>query len=104
MDQDNEIRLGDRVRDRITGFQGIVVGITAYLYMCNRPIVQPEGLTPDGKQIESLSFDEPQLEIIERGVIAATDPRLDRELAASAAREKTGGSRDTPTRPTTPRR
>lgn len=89
------IELGDRVRDRITGFEGIVTGITEWLFQCRRPIVQPSSLTTDGKPTESQSFDEEQLEVIEAGAFFV--PAAD-DLA------ETGGPRDTPSRQATPGR
>ena len=91
------VQLGDRVRDRITGFEGIVIGITDWLYQCRRPIVQPTRLTPEGKTIESQSFDEEQLEIIEAGVFALKPKAEPAPVAAP-----TGGPRDTPSRRPTP--
>jgi hypothetical protein len=89
------IRLGDKVRDRITGFEGIVIGITDWLYQCRRPIVQPTSLTSDGKLSETQSFDEPQLEVLERGAFA---------VEAQETAPETGGPRDTPARRADPRR
>jgi hypothetical protein len=101
------IQLGDRVRDRITGFEGIVIGITDWLYQCRRPIVQPSTLTSDGKPTESMSFDEDQLDVLEAGAFVIKRP--DRAVTAEATAEvpvavKTGGPRDTPTRRPDPRR
>lgn len=62
----NKIELGDLVKDRITGFKGVAVGVTTWLFGCSRVIVQPQGLTKDGKTFESQSFDEPQLEIVKK--------------------------------------
>lgn len=90
------VQLGDRVRDRISGLEGIVVGITDWLYQCRRPIVQPTTLTSDGKPGESQSFDEPQLEVIEKAVFAPQEP----EPAAKTV--KTGGPRATPARRSDP--
>lgn len=92
------IGLGDRVRDRISGFEGIVIGITDWLYQCRRPIVQPSKLTSDGKPINSESFAEDQLEVIESGAFKA------KAQAAVAPAEKTGGPRDVPSRGFTPTR
>jgi hypothetical protein len=96
------IQLGDRVRDRISGFEGIVVGISEWLYGCRRPVVQPTTLT-DGKPTDSQSFDEPQLELIEKAVIVVrvVNPPDVREAALP---EKTGGPRATPSRRPTPSR
>lgn len=57
------ITLGSRVRDKITGFQGIVTSRHEYLNGCVRFAVQPEGLDKDDKIPEDKVFDEPQLEL-----------------------------------------
>lgn len=95
---DRRIELGDRVRDRISGFEGIVIGITDWLYQCRRPIVQPTTMN-DGKPTGTESFDEPQLEVIERAAFA---PMV--QESAPPVDEKTGGPRDTPSRRPEPRR
>lgn len=66
-----EIQLGSRVKDRITGFQGIVVVVSNYLYGCRRMGVQPEELR-EGKPGEAHFFDEPQLELVQEDVVAST--------------------------------
>lgn len=91
------IKLGDRVRDRITGFEGIVIGITDWLYQCRRPIVQPSKLDKDGELMKSESFDEDQLEVLEAGAFA---PKTATTPPAPAV--KTGGPRDTPSRRSDP--
>lgn len=63
------VELGDRVKDKVTGFTGIAIGRTDWLYGCTRISVLPEHLH-DGKPIDAHSFDEPQLEILARGVIS----------------------------------
>lgn len=60
-------KLGDNVKDKITGFTGIVTARTEWLYGCIRYIVQPSSLF-EGKPIEPVSFDEGQLEVVEAGV------------------------------------
>lgn len=104
-DNDSKINLGDRVRDKVTGFQGIVIGITKWLYQCNRPIVQPETLK-DGAIIDSQSFDEDQLEVLDRGVITPKFPEATVEPfeVKEAAPVPTGGPMDTPKGMSTPRR
>lgn len=62
------INLGDRVRDRITGFTGIAVARAEYLYGCNRFSVLPEKLA-DKKIQESQWFDEPQLDLVKAKII-----------------------------------
>jgi len=79
--------LGDKVRDRVTGFTGIVVAQTRWLNGCKRLNVQPQELK-DGKPIDIHSFDEEQVELIQAGAFTAPPP------------EKTpGGPFPTATRP-----
>lgn len=58
------INLGAKVRDKITGFTGIVTSRTEWLNGCLRYGVQPQELH-DGKPIDAHVFDEPQLEVLE---------------------------------------
>jgi len=58
------IKPGDLVKDKITGFEGIVVARTEWLYQCVRISVQPQSLH-DGKPIDCQTFDEEQLEVLE---------------------------------------
>jgi hypothetical protein len=51
------VNMGDRVRDSITGFKGIVVGISEFLHVCRYVGVQSEDLV-DGKPLEVEWFDE----------------------------------------------
>jgi len=54
------INLGDKVKDRITGLEGIAIAKVIYLNGCVRYEVKPKGLK-DGKTIESEWIDEQQL-------------------------------------------
>ncbi len=60
----NKVNLGDKVKDTVTGFTGIAVGRTVWLHGCARIIIQPEGVTKDGKLFDNFSFDEPQVVVI----------------------------------------
>lgn len=82
------IELGDEARDTITGFQGVVVADTKWLHGCRRLTLQPRTLH-DGKPVDPLSFDEPQLELIP----SKPEPTTGR----------TGGPRAEPTRAFSPR-
>lgn len=59
-----EIKLGDKVKDPISGLIGIAVGRTVWLHGCARITVQPMGFDKTKKPYESISVDEPQLEVI----------------------------------------
>lgn len=63
------MNVGDRVKDQVTGFEGIVVAKTEWLHGCVRLTVQPEKLDKDGKPREPGTFDEPQLLLLKAGVV-----------------------------------
>ena len=58
-----KINLGDRVKDKVTGFVGIAIGRTEWLNGCTRITVQPEKLI-GGKIVDTSCFDEPQLVVV----------------------------------------
>ena len=58
------IKLGDKVKDSVTGFTGIAIGRTTWLHGCDRITVQPEGVNKEGKIYENNGFDEPQLIVL----------------------------------------
>jgi len=59
--------LGKKAKDKITGFQGILTARCEFLTGCNRYCIQPTELK-DGKPIDSIYFDEAQIEIISDGI------------------------------------
>lgn len=61
------INNGDRVKDVITGFTGIVTCRLEYLNGCTRLQVSPEKLI-EGKMAEPLYFDEPQMVLVKAGI------------------------------------
>lgn len=62
------IKLGDEVKDKVSGFQGIAVARHTYLNGCDRISIQPK-IDKEGKLPESQSFDEPQLEVIQKETV-----------------------------------
>ena len=62
------IELGEKVRDQISKFEGIVIGVTEFLNGCTRVGVQSTVLK-DGTPIDVEWFDEPQLEEVQKAVI-----------------------------------
>ena len=70
----DKIMLGNKVKDKITGFVGIVVSEHHYLNGCVRYSVQPTELK-DGKMLNVVSFDSPRLETIEVGVATIGDTK-----------------------------
>lgn len=68
--------LGDQVVDPVTGFKGIVVSSHNYLQGCTRLSVQPK-IKKDGTVPETVTFDQPQLDVVKRGKIKAKASLLD---------------------------
>jgi hypothetical protein len=73
------IALGDKVRDSISGFDGIATGRFEYLSGCVRIEVTPDRLDKDGKLIDYAVIDELRLVVISH--------------AAAQSAEITGGPR-----------
>lgn len=90
------IHLGDKVRDIVTGFEGIAVARTEWLVGCTRVSVQPRSLDKDGAVQSHQTFDEPQLELLEAGSV--TIP-----TAKSEDHRERGGPRPEISRPELPR-
>ncbi len=84
-----KIALGTKVKDKVTGFKGVVVARTEWLFGCLRYTVQPQKLK-DGATIANECFDEDALVIL---------GNLD-----CGVKGDPGGSRDTPKRGQTVRR
>ncbi len=60
--------LGKKVRDKITGFEGIAIGKAEYLTGCNQYGVCPPA--KDGEIKPAQWFDEGRLEVIGAGITA----------------------------------
>lgn len=102
MAKPNEVELGDLVQDEVTSLKGIAYGITLWMHGCRRIQVQPQE-SKDGKPADTVSFDEPQLKILKRGVIKPTSIELG-FTAPRASVRSTGGPMTSPTRHAEPRR
>lgn len=57
------VKLGNKVKDNITGFTGIATGRTEWLYGCARICIEPQELK-DGKPIDSCWFDEQRVVVL----------------------------------------
>ncbi len=60
-------QLGQKAKDKITGFEGILIAKVTYLYGCDQYGVTPEAR--DGKTGDTQYFDEGRIEIIGKGVL-----------------------------------
>lgn len=63
------IELGDKVRDVVTGFEGIAIGEHQWLTGCRSISVQPGKISEDGKLSEATGFDEHRLQIIQKSAV-----------------------------------
>lgn len=68
------VKLGDKVKDRVTGLTGIVVARTDWLNGCIRMMVQPQELK-DGKPVETSCFDIEELVLIEANALSPKPER-----------------------------
>lgn len=84
----NNVKLGNRVRDKITGFEGIAVARVEYLTGCTQIGIAP-GIDKDGKVPDTLYFDYTRLDILDAGnIMEGSTPK--------AAADKGGPNRDAP--------
>lgn len=63
------MQIGDRVKDSINGFGGIVTGKTEYINGCRQFLVKPEALGSDGKVMDGIWIDEQNLTVVFNGVL-----------------------------------
>lgn len=61
------IKLGEKAKDTVSGFEGICVARTEWLNGCWRITLQPK-VDKEGKCGDNVTFDEPQLKVIGKGV------------------------------------
>lgn len=59
--------LGKKVRDKVTGFEGIAIGEITYLYGCNQIGIAPP-VNKDGKREDVQWFDIGRIEITGDGI------------------------------------
>lgn len=67
------VKIGDRVKDGITGQSGIVIGYTYWLFGCERVTIQPEE-AKDGKPLDSFCIDAAQCVLVESGAMEGFQP------------------------------
>jgi len=62
------IKLGSKVKDSVTGFEGVAIARCEYLFGCISVQVQPEGMTEDGKMKPALWVDEQRLDVLSKAI------------------------------------
>ena len=82
------IKLGDRVKDKYTGFEGIAIARTEWLYGCTRITIESTTLH-EGKTIDPHSFDEQRVIRVEEA----------QPFVSPQSEARTGGPYPDPARP-----
>ena len=82
---DQRKSMGKLARDKVTGFEGVIVGVCAYLTGCDQYGIQPPA--KDGEIKPSQWFDVHRVEIVGEGVRVAD---------VSSTRAPGGPARDAP--------
>jgi hypothetical protein len=87
------VRIGDKVRDIITGLEGIAIARTVWINGCVRLVVQPQE-HKDGKPAEVSTFDEPQLIVLARETVRPEPEQTPQPETAFEPARRTGGPRN----------
>ena len=81
------IKLGDKCKDKVTGFEGIAIVRQQWLTGCDRIGLQPDKIDKGGLTIDIHYFDEPQLKILKSGAV---------KIEEVAEKKNPGGPRENP--------
>jgi hypothetical protein len=88
------IELGDRVKDIVTGYEGIAIGKTEWLTGCDTIGICPTELDKDGKTKNTVWFDVTRIEILEKDAVQL---EFDKDTPEEpATKPDNGGPQDTP--------
>lgn len=61
--KEHTLILGQEVRDKVTGFKGIITGLVSYLTGCHQALVQPR-VKETGDFVDSHWFDTDRIEVV----------------------------------------
>lgn len=87
-----KVKLGKTYRDSISGFEGIAMARTTYLYGCERAMIVPTKLKSDGDFLPDCWFDEAQLV----GVKAKKEPAKRKGNGPAGPARQIAPSKDPP--------
>ncbi len=62
------LELGQKAKDKITGFEGILTARHQYITGCDQYAISPIGLNKDNQPKEIYQFDEGRIEILGKGI------------------------------------
>jgi len=69
----HEFELGTKVKCRVTGFKGIIVGRNEWINGCKQYLVKPK-IDKSGKLVDGEWMDEEQLELNGKGIKISVEP------------------------------
>lgn len=82
------LNLGDKVKCKITGYEGLLTSRIEHINGCWRYGIQGR-IDKDGKVPDCVWVDAPQTELIEANVLARTSPNTGGPLSSTPKREAT---------------
>jgi len=62
------LKLGQKGKDKITGFKGILISRHQYITGCDQYSISPSGVNKDGELKKQYQFDEASIEITGPGI------------------------------------
>jgi hypothetical protein len=80
------MKLGQRLKDKVSGFTGIATSRTEFLNGCVRIALSPP-VDKEGKMVDERWFDMQQLELVDDGILPKEEPEAVQRMA-------TGGPQD----------
>jgi hypothetical protein len=88
------VALGDKVKDIISGFTGIVAGWQQHLHGCDRLEVEPTDLKDDGGLKDAFIFDVVRLTVLEKNAVPviAPKPEYDKFVVGAKIKDRITGS------------
>lgn len=96
------VRLGDKVRDDVTGVEGIAIGVTTWLNGCRRVVIQPPKEKGKPTASDPTTADEPTVTVIKRRAVKGMNTGNTEEDTEEGL--ETGGPAPMPKNYPTPRR
>lgn len=64
-----KVKLGDRVKDNVTGYEGICTSITKFLNGCRRIGIQGSGLDQNNLPVDAYVVDETTVDVLKSKVL-----------------------------------
>lgn len=76
-----KLKNGQKVRDSITGFEGVITGHADYISGCEQYLVQP-AVDEKGAFVNSLWFDEQRLDFVKEKTVRLVNKKAGADLPA----------------------